>query len=256
MAYNVKLWLFNHVPKPIPKAIPVPRPKHNTAFVRFTRVNNQEERVAFLGFWTVRTVLNPISGQVFDEGHGESGVLHSARWHDGDWMVDGIREAWFRCFVWMGFVNGILETGGVMDKCVQMWTRNYGALGQIARVCFGVLCANRKKEEVKRDFGDEKTRKERSRKSSEKTRADRLRKRRGESQSFLLGDADQESETRMSKNALRTGRRQAVDKVKAICNGPRNFEPRSSDMDDIQVSILFSKLSHQGSMKTVGLQWL
>ncbi|GFT60714.1 PC4 domain-containing protein [Trichonephila clavipes] len=48
-------------------------------------------------------------------------------------------------------------------------------------------------------------------KSSEKTRADRLRKRRGESQSFLLGDADQESEARMSKNALRTGRRQAVD---------------------------------------------
>ncbi|GFV82298.1 hypothetical protein TNCV_3442881 [Trichonephila clavipes] len=40
-----------------------------------------------------------------------------------------------------------------MDKCVQMWTRNYGALGQTAWVCFGVLCAN-KKEEVKRDFGD------------------------------------------------------------------------------------------------------
>ncbi|GFU38657.1 hypothetical protein TNCV_2983581 [Trichonephila clavipes] len=30
-----------------------------------------------------------------------SGVLHSARWHDGDWMIDGIREAWLRCFVWM-----------------------------------------------------------------------------------------------------------------------------------------------------------
>ncbi|GFU98897.1 hypothetical protein TNCV_3381431 [Trichonephila clavipes] len=41
----------------------------------------------------------------------------------------------------------------VMDKCVQMWTRNYGALGQTARVCFGVLCANRTRE-VKRDFGD------------------------------------------------------------------------------------------------------
>ncbi|GFV18910.1 hypothetical protein TNCV_4757951 [Trichonephila clavipes] len=40
-----------------------------------------------------------------------------------------------------------------MDKCVQMWTRNYGALGQMARVCFGVLCANRTRE-VKRDFGD------------------------------------------------------------------------------------------------------
>ncbi|GFX42802.1 hypothetical protein TNCV_2930951 [Trichonephila clavipes] len=55
-------------------------------------------------------------------------------------------------------------------------------------------------------------RKERSRKRARKrARADRLRKRRGESQSFLLGDADQESETRMSKNALRTGRRQAVE---------------------------------------------
>ncbi|GFS57601.1 hypothetical protein TNCV_1402411 [Trichonephila clavipes] len=40
-----------------------------------------------------------------------------------------------------------------MDKCVQMWTRNYGALGQTARGCFGVLCANRTRE-VKRDFGD------------------------------------------------------------------------------------------------------
>ncbi|GFT33480.1 hypothetical protein TNCV_4381021 [Trichonephila clavipes] len=30
-------------------------------------------------------------------------------------------------------VKGILGTGGVMDKCVQMWTRNYGALGQTAR---------------------------------------------------------------------------------------------------------------------------
>ncbi|GFU05115.1 hypothetical protein TNCV_574631 [Trichonephila clavipes] len=40
-----------------------------------------------------------------------------------------------------------------LDKCVQMWTRNYGALGQTARVCFGVLCANRTIE-VKRNFGD------------------------------------------------------------------------------------------------------
>ncbi|GFV41885.1 hypothetical protein TNCV_1368441 [Trichonephila clavipes] len=54
----------------------------------------------------------------------------------------------------LGFVKGILETGGVMDKCVQIRTRNYGALGQTARVCFGVLCANKKKKEVKRDFGD------------------------------------------------------------------------------------------------------
>ncbi|GFV67394.1 hypothetical protein TNCV_49871 [Trichonephila clavipes] len=115
----------------------------------------------------------------------------------------------------LGFVNGILETGGVMDKCVQMWTRNYGALGQTARVCFGVLCANRKKEEVKRDFGDLRTRRSEGRvvntplvfkrflfeetketgkkkrerekeekRAPEKRRADRWRKRRGESQSF------------------------------------------------------------------------
>ncbi|GFT18696.1 hypothetical protein TNCV_2276951 [Trichonephila clavipes] len=100
-----------------------------------------------------------------------------------------------------------------------MWTRNYGALGQTARVCFGVLCAN-KKEEFKRDFGDLRIRRSEGRvvntplmfkrvlfqetrgdrrkkeneqkkrtskrreKSSEKRRADRLRKWRGESQSF------------------------------------------------------------------------
>ncbi|GFX23264.1 uncharacterized protein TNCV_4560461 [Trichonephila clavipes] len=57
--------------------------------------------VAFLGFWTVKTVLNPISGQFFDEGHGESGVLRSAEWHDDDWLDDGIREAWLLCFVRM-----------------------------------------------------------------------------------------------------------------------------------------------------------
>ncbi|GFU13328.1 uncharacterized protein TNCV_3843281 [Trichonephila clavipes] len=65
-----------------------------------------------------------------------------------------------------------------------------------------------------REKGRKKENKERTRKrrkkSSEKTRAGRFRKRRGESQSFA-GYADQESEARMSKNALRTGRRQAVD---------------------------------------------
>ncbi|GFW58575.1 transposable element Tcb2 transposase [Trichonephila clavipes] len=62
--------------------------------------------------------------------------------------------------------------------------------------------------------------------SSEKTRAGRFRKRRGESQSFLLGDADQESETRMSKNALRTGRRQAVESEVDVplCRFRRQYE--------------------------------
>ncbi|GFS74675.1 transposable element Tcb2 transposase [Trichonephila clavipes] len=36
----------------------------------------------------------------------------------------------------------------MMDNCVQMWTRNYGALGQTARVCFGVgqMCPDVDKE--------------------------------------------------------------------------------------------------------------
>ncbi|GFX48342.1 hypothetical protein TNCV_4613401 [Trichonephila clavipes] len=50
-------------------------------------------------------------------------------------------------------------------------------------------------------------------KSSEKTGAGRLRKRRGESQSFFIRVAVQESKTRMRNNALRTGPRQAVERA-------------------------------------------
>ncbi|GFW58579.1 hypothetical protein TNCV_718791 [Trichonephila clavipes] len=57
---------------------------------------------------------------------------------------------------------------------------------------------------------------------NEKEEGKRARKRQGqvvlgsgeENPRVLLGDADQESETRMSKNALRTGRRQAVEQAK------------------------------------------
>ncbi|GFY08531.1 hypothetical protein TNCV_809641 [Trichonephila clavipes] len=95
-----------------------------------------------------------------------------------------------------GFVKGILETSGVGQVCPdvdkELWRLGPDSSG------------DGKRPKKRR------TRKRRE-KSSEKRRADRLRKRRGESQSFLLGDADQESETRMSKNALRTGRRQAVE---------------------------------------------
>ncbi|GFX28741.1 uncharacterized protein TNCV_4249801 [Trichonephila clavipes] len=108
----------------------------------------------------------------------------------------------FKCIKYgnfnQGFVNVILETGCVMDKCVHMWTRNYGALGQTARVCFGVgqVCPDVDKELWRLGpdgSGDEETRKRKKggdpkgeveEKRSEKTRAGRLRKRRGESQSF------------------------------------------------------------------------
>ncbi|GFU01571.1 hypothetical protein TNCV_655191 [Trichonephila clavipes] len=48
----------------------------------------------------------------------------------------------------------------------------------------------------------------------------------------LFRDSDQESKTRIRKNALRTGPRQAVDYTRAFGDGPRNFEPWSSDVDD------------------------
>ncbi|GFT55913.1 hypothetical protein TNCV_1699871 [Trichonephila clavipes] len=59
----------------------------------------------------------------------------------------------------------------------------------------------------------------RKKKSEREKKEKRARKREGlivggrgeENPRVLLGDADQESETRMRKNALRTGRRQAVE---------------------------------------------
>ncbi|GFX59053.1 hypothetical protein TNCV_3814871 [Trichonephila clavipes] len=57
----------------------------------------------------------------------------------------------------------------------------------------------------------EKRTRKRGKRARKKTRAGRFRKRRGESQSFLFRDADQESKTRMRNNALRTGPRQAVE---------------------------------------------
>ncbi|GFV48901.1 hypothetical protein TNCV_1343101 [Trichonephila clavipes] len=57
---------------------------------------------------------------------------------------------------------------------------------------------------------------ERGRRKKKRARKDeggRFRKRRGESRSFLFRDADQECKTRIRKNALRTGRRQAVERA-------------------------------------------
>ncbi|GFV45282.1 transposable element Tc1 transposase [Trichonephila clavipes] len=44
---------------------------------------------------------------------GLFGVLHSALWHGGDWLVDGIREAWQTGFIRMGdviFFFGMAES--------------------------------------------------------------------------------------------------------------------------------------------------
>ncbi|GFT48286.1 hypothetical protein TNCV_4708531 [Trichonephila clavipes] len=51
----------------------------------------------------VRTVNSPQSHivRVCDAGLGKSGVFHSAEWHVGDWLSDGIREAWLMFFIWV-----------------------------------------------------------------------------------------------------------------------------------------------------------
>ncbi|GFV05253.1 hypothetical protein TNCV_224661 [Trichonephila clavipes] len=48
-------------PKPIPKVNLVPRPKHNPAFVGFTRVNNQVERN------TSKEMLNSITAEEWNK---------------------------------------------------------------------------------------------------------------------------------------------------------------------------------------------
>ncbi|GFV38219.1 hypothetical protein TNCV_4792051 [Trichonephila clavipes] len=57
-----------------------------------------------MGVWTESQSSIPYLDSC-DVGLGESGVLHSALWHGGDWMVDGIREAWLTCFIRMGDVQ-------------------------------------------------------------------------------------------------------------------------------------------------------
>ncbi|GFU32609.1 uncharacterized protein TNCV_4876641 [Trichonephila clavipes] len=92
--------------------------------------------------------------------------------------------------------EGILEAGGVMDKCVQMWTKNYGALGQTARcvlACYAPIGRGRGKDW---ESGEEK--------EKEKKKEKELGKRQGlvvlgsgeENPRILLGDADQESKSK------------------------------------------------------------
>ncbi|GFT47793.1 hypothetical protein TNCV_2501531 [Trichonephila clavipes] len=68
-----------------------------------------------------------------------------------------------------------------------MWTRNYDALGQTTRVCFDGLCANKKKEEVKRDFGDLRIRRR------DERRPEKEKKERGDPKGEVEGKGTRES---------------------------------------------------------------
>ncbi|GFV15418.1 hypothetical protein TNCV_4834441 [Trichonephila clavipes] len=107
-----------------------------------------------------------------------------------------------------------------------MCTRNYGALGQTARVCFGVgqVCPDVDKElwRLEPDGSGDERRPEKENKGGDPKGEveERARKRRGlvlgsgeENPRVLFRDADQESKTRTRNNALRTGPRQAVERA-------------------------------------------
>ncbi|GFX37299.1 hypothetical protein TNCV_76431 [Trichonephila clavipes] len=85
-------------------------------------------------------------------------------------------------------------------------TTTVGRRGSAVGACVGHLLAGKtgRKKEGER---------EKEKRELEKTRAGRFKKRRGESRSFLFRDADQGSKTRIRKNALRTRRRQAVERA-------------------------------------------
>ncbi|GFT20506.1 hypothetical protein TNCV_2183551 [Trichonephila clavipes] len=74
-----------------------------------------------------------------------------------------------------GVSSGFCE-GGVMDKCVQMWTRNYGALGQTAR---------------ERERGEEKGQ------ESPGERTDGRRRRDGKEREETERESERESEARL-----------------------------------------------------------
>ncbi|GFW82862.1 hypothetical protein TNCV_3494321 [Trichonephila clavipes] len=75
----------------------------------------------------VRTVNSPRSRivRVYDAGHGKSGVFHSAEWHVGDWLSDGIREAWLMFFIWVAlnrrFLLGVRTVNSPQSHIVRVY---------------------------------------------------------------------------------------------------------------------------------------
>ncbi|GFX32298.1 hypothetical protein TNCV_1324991 [Trichonephila clavipes] len=122
-----------------------------------------------------------------------------------------------------------------------MWTRSYGALGQTARVCFGVLCANKKKEEVKRDFGDLRIRRSEGRvvntplvvkKGSfsgdgriPERKEDREKKRRGDPKEEVGGKRRRKDGKERERRRKETERESGRVRVKPALNGGKGLSP-------------------------------
>ncbi|GFU90794.1 hypothetical protein TNCV_4870261 [Trichonephila clavipes] len=63
--------------------------------------NEEESKALFFGRPDCNNSPQSHIVIVYDAGLDESGVFHSAEWHDGDWSSDGIREAWLWFFIWV-----------------------------------------------------------------------------------------------------------------------------------------------------------
>ncbi|GFV00886.1 hypothetical protein TNCV_1387001 [Trichonephila clavipes] len=72
-----------------------------------------------LGVWTVNSPQSHIV-RVYDAGHGKSGVFHSAEWHVGDWLSDGIREAWLMFFIWVITYDPPVEDPAIVFASAQL----------------------------------------------------------------------------------------------------------------------------------------
>ncbi|GFU52147.1 hypothetical protein TNCV_774891 [Trichonephila clavipes] len=101
-----------------------------------------------------------------------------------------------------------LHNGELSSKAVKR--RQWAGGGSAVGVCVGHLLVCEETGLENREKGKRKREREKEEKELGK-RQGLVILGSGENPIVLLGDADQESETRMSKNALRTGRRQAVE---------------------------------------------
>ncbi|GFT51127.1 nucleic-acid-binding protein from transposon X-element [Trichonephila clavipes] len=82
----------------------------------------------FLGIWTVTQSSIPYLVS-FDVGLSESGVIHSALWHGGDWLVDGIREAFYN-----GSVRFQDRCGGYIEEIIDTVRKTDGALDDVQKL--------------------------------------------------------------------------------------------------------------------------
>ncbi|GFW64101.1 hypothetical protein TNCV_708061 [Trichonephila clavipes] len=67
---------------------------HHSSSIQRTILFTHVNRRCLLGIRTVTQSSIPCLDRTWMWGLTKVGFFHSAEWHDGDWLEDGIREAW------------------------------------------------------------------------------------------------------------------------------------------------------------------